>query len=99
MGSEKKMQIYGPSHVDGPQPINRPHAPVSSGAPKVDQGTPIGGDQLDISSTGQLVDKVHDLPDIRHDLVRNIRAAIADGTYETDGKLNVALDRLLDEIG
>jgi negative regulator of flagellin synthesis FlgM len=99
MGSEKKMQIYGPSHVDGPQSINRPHAPVTQKAPQVDRGTPVGGDQLDISSTAELVDKIHDVPDIRHDLVRDIRAAIADGTYETDGKLNVALDRLLDEIG
>ena len=28
-----------------------------------------------------------------------IRAALADGTYETADKLGVALDRLLDEIG
>jgi len=93
------MQIYGPSHVDGPQSINRPHAPVSTGPAKVDRGTPVGGDQLEISTAGQLVDTVHDLPEIRQDRVQEIRAAIADGTYETDGKLSTALNRLLDEIG
>ncbi|HOA53174.1 MAG TPA: flagellar biosynthesis anti-sigma factor FlgM [Thermogutta sp.] len=48
---------------------------------------------------GQLLDKVHDLPDIRADLVARIRAEIAAGTYETEEKLQVALERLLDEIG
>ena len=36
---------------------------------------------------------------IRQDVVSRIRAEIAAGTYETPGKLDVALDRLLDEIG
>jgi hypothetical protein len=30
--------------------------------------------------------------------VQDIRAALADGTYETDEKLDIALERLLDEI-
>jgi len=33
--------------------------------------------------------------DIRFDRVNTIRAAIADGTYETPDKLDAALDRLL----
>ena len=37
--------------------------------------------------------------DIRFDRVNAIRAAIADGTYETPEKLDIALDRLLDRIG
>ncbi len=36
--------------------------------------------------------------DIRFDRVNAIRAAIADGTYETPDKLDAALDRLLDSI-
>jgi len=31
--------------------------------------------------------------------VSALRQAIASGTYETDDKLDMALDRLLDEIG
>jgi hypothetical protein len=31
--------------------------------------------------------------------VQSIRAQIASGTYETTGKLDVAVNRLLDEIG
>jgi anti-sigma28 factor (negative regulator of flagellin synthesis) len=37
--------------------------------------------------------------DIRFDRVNAIRAAIADGSYETADKLDIALDRLLDRLG
>ena len=37
--------------------------------------------------------------DIRFDRVNAIRAAIADGTYETPEKLDLALERLLDRLG
>ena len=37
--------------------------------------------------------------DIRLDRVNAIRAAIADGSYETADKLDVALDRLLERLG
>ena len=37
--------------------------------------------------------------DIRFDRVNAIRAAIADGSYETPEKLDLALDRLLDRLG
>ena len=54
---------------------------------------------MDISPKAQVLSQVRDIPDIRHDRVAEIRAAIDSGTYETDEKLSVALDRLLDEIG
>jgi len=37
--------------------------------------------------------------DIRFDRVAAIKAAIADGSYETPDKLDVAIDRLLDRLG
>jgi anti-sigma28 factor (negative regulator of flagellin synthesis) len=37
--------------------------------------------------------------DIRFDKVNAIRAAIADGSYETPDKLDLALDRLLERLG
>ncbi len=35
---------------------------------------------------------------VRLGLVQSIQAAIAAGTYETDDKLDIALDRLLDDV-
>jgi len=92
------MQINGPARVHGAQPVGAPHtsrlsrpqAPSQSGAIQ---------DELQISDAGQLADKVRQLPEIRQDRVNAIRAQIAEGTYETDDKLELAMGRLLDEIG
>ncbi len=92
------MQIQGPAHLHGAQPINAPH--------RAAQRDPVAGtssltqvDQLDISQEADLVSRINSLPDVRADRVADLRAQIASGAYETDAKLDVALDRLLDEIG
>jgi negative regulator of flagellin synthesis FlgM len=66
--------------------------------PSVSEASPIQ-DELQLSDAGPLVDKVRDLPEIRQDRVDQIRAQIADGTYESEEKLEIAVGRLLDEIG
>lgn len=93
------MQIYGPSYIHSAHNVNGPH--TSRSAQNIGAAnTPAAiTDQLDISAAGQLADRMSEIPDIRQDRVSALRAAIANGTYETDDKLNVALDRLLDEIG
>ena len=91
------MEIHGPSHIHGPQSIKAPHRLQSVQAESTVDHTPI--DQVDISAEAQLIDQVHDIPDIRADRVSEIRAQIDAGVYETDEKLDVALGRLLDEIG
>ena len=92
------MQIYGPTHLHGPQAINAPHNARINQPTSASEAAPIQ-DELQLSEAGQLIGKAHDLPDVRWDRVNQIRTQIANGTYETDAKLNVALGRLLDEIG
>lgn len=92
------MQIYGPTHVHGTQAVNAPHRTQATQQTTANQGL-FGADQLDISHEANLVSQVRDLPDIRQDRVSEIRAAIESGVYETDEKLDIALDRLLAEIG
>ncbi|MAQ91131.1 MAG: flagellar biosynthesis anti-sigma factor FlgM [Rhodopirellula sp.] len=98
------MQING---INGAQPVN-PTSQVESA--KATQATSITTptDQVDISAEAELnsqtiemIDQlqIQDLPEIRTDRVAQIREAIESGTYETEEKLNVAIDRLLDEIG
>ena len=92
------MQINGPTHLHGPQAINSPHAAKASRpTPRAD--APREVDQLDISHEADLVSRIRDLPDIRADRVAEIRAQIESGAYETNDKLDIALDRLLDEMG
>ena len=91
------MQIYGPSQIHGAQPISGPHSSRSAQAPSAPGSSSIG-DRLDISEAGQLAGRLADVPEIRADRVRDLRAAIQNGTYETEAKLNTAVERLLDEI-
>ena len=96
------MQIYGPTHIHGPQPIGAPHTNRTSKPAEPDAAAPIS-DELDISpaaeETVRLVEQVKQVPEIRQDRVDEIRAQIAAGTYETDEKIQIAVERLLDEIG
>jgi negative regulator of flagellin synthesis FlgM len=92
------MHIYGPAHLHGAQPVSAPHAARIAKPEAPASNAPIQ-DELQISDAGRLVEQVNDLPDIRQDRVSEIRAQLASGTYETDEKLDIALGRLLDEIG
>lgn len=90
------MQIHGAHSVHGVHALQGPHtarAPQPASRP-----TPAGTDQLDISEAAQLASQVHDLPDIRSDLVARVKGEIARGTYETPDKFHTAVDRLLDEM-
>jgi negative regulator of flagellin synthesis FlgM len=56
-------------------------------------------DEVNISEGARLVEQVQQLPEMREDRVEAVRLQLAAGTYETDDKLNAAVERLLDEIG
>ena len=92
------MQIHGPVHVHGPHAINAPHHARSAQAPQTANRSS-GVDQVDISREADLVSRVKEIPEIRAERVAEIKAAIQSGQYETPEKLDIALDRLLDEIG
>lgn len=89
------MQIYGSSHVHGPQQLQGPHwnrgaSPASSAQ---------GADEVDISAAAEAAMSAGDVGDIRADLVARVRGEIAAGTYETPAKTAAAIERLFDEIG
>ncbi len=92
------MEIYGPGRIDGPQSVRAPHQ-ARSIEPQSSLDTLQGMDQIDLSAEAELVGRVGDVPDIRADRIAEIRAEIEAGVYETDEKLDVAVGRLLDEIG
>jgi negative regulator of flagellin synthesis FlgM len=91
------MEVYGAGGPQGPQPIYPrlaawsvdPGATVQASAPR---------DQVEISPLGQMLDGISRLPEIRQEKVEAIRRQIAEGIYETPEKLELALDRLLDEL-
>ena len=54
--------------------------------------------QDNVSLSVEAVQAAETVGDVRLDRVNSIRAAIADGSYETPEKLDVAIDRLLDRL-
>ncbi len=92
------MQIYGAAHLHGPQAIGAPHTTRATNSTSQVESPKIQ-DEVNISDAARLVEQAKQAPDIRQDRVQAIRAQIASGTYETTGKLDVAVNRLLDEIG
>ena len=92
------MHIYGPSHLHGPQPVNAPHTPRAAPPTAKTDSAPIR-DELEISDAARIAEQAQEVPEIRQERVDAIRAQIAAGTYETQDKLDAAVDRLLDEIG
>ena len=91
------MEVYGAGGTQGPQPIYPRLAALNiDPGHAVQAGTP--RDQVEISPLGQMLDGISRLPDIRHEKVEEIRRQIATGSYETPAKMELALDRLLEEL-
>jgi negative regulator of flagellin synthesis FlgM len=91
------MEIYGAGGTQGPQPIYPRLAAFSLDAGQtVHAGAP--RDHVEISPLGQMLDGIGQLPEIRHERVDEIRRQLATDSYETPEKLELALDRMLDEL-
>ncbi len=85
-------------------PIHRPTATTIEpqarpSRPQTHSQAPARGeDQVVLSDTAQLLSKLRELPDTRQDLVDRVRAAIADGTYESEDKVDAAIENLLEDL-
>ena len=60
---------------------------------------PGSADRVEVSEVARWLDEMNRLPAVREDRVAAARAAIANGNYDTDEKLSIALNRLIDDIG
>jgi negative regulator of flagellin synthesis FlgM len=72
------------------QPVSRQ---IPADAPKQQPAV----DKLDLSGVSHLLEALK-TNDIRADKVAAIKAQLEAGTYETDEKLDIAADRLLDDL-
>jgi flagellar biosynthesis anti-sigma factor FlgM len=54
-------------------------------------------DRVELSDRARLLDRMRDLPDVRQDRVDRVRAAIARGGYDSDMRINSAIDRLIEQ--
>jgi hypothetical protein len=86
------MDIGATGGVGGTHPLQGPHrmhklaaAAYSTGAGKADQ--------VDLSGPGTLISKALGLPSIRMDRVNEVKALIDSGRFETDARLEGALQK------
>lgn len=89
------MEIRGVSKLNvGPVP--------ATGSAKPTAGAPVNAagelDQVQISPAAKYLDQYNALPAVRADKVAAARQSIADGTMDSDAKLSIAIDRLLDDL-
>jgi anti-sigma28 factor (negative regulator of flagellin synthesis) len=85
------------NNVGANSPVQKVNTPpvqkeISAAAPKRSPA-----DRVELSGLGHLLGALK-TNDIRADKVAGIKAQIEAGTYEDDKKLNVAVDRLLDDL-
>ena len=92
------MHIYGPHSLHGPQAIGAPHSARTAKPASPAEGTAIK-DEINISDAARFIEQAAEAPEVRQNRIGSIKQQIADGTYETQEKLDVAVERLLDEIG
>lgn len=92
------MDVRGIGSVPGATPI-RPAAtpPVARDAGVAKPQFP--RDELELSATGKMLDQLSQNPNIRQERLAQIKAAIENGTYDTDEKLQAALNKMFDSMG
>jgi hypothetical protein len=88
-------------HVNGvpppaaPRPVD-PAAPITSGVEKVEP--PGVSDVVEISDVARLAAKLHEIPPVRTELIERVKAELVAGTYETHERLEITVERLMEEL-
>ena len=57
-----------------------------------------GHDRVELSRAAQLISRLNELPDIRHELVNRVRKEIANGSYETSEKIDLLMNNLAEDL-
>ena len=90
------MEIQGPGGVSGPDRAEPQRVPVTGSDPSVDVRTV--SDRVEISEEAKLLEKLSQIPDMRTERIDESRKLIESGEYETEERIRVAVERLLEEL-
>jgi len=90
------MNMSYPSRAKGDTNHSSARGEKHSGGKKTIGTSPRKQEELGLAAL--LLDRIKHLPDIRQDLCERIRRQIAEGTYETEQRLEIAAERLAEEI-
>jgi negative regulator of flagellin synthesis FlgM len=91
------MEVRGLSSASPMSPFSRPEAtPAPDQTASMAPTTP--KDEVEISEVGKMLDDASRTPGIRDQRLAQIKAAIEAGTYETPEKLELALNRMVEQL-
>lgn len=96
-GSSHPASTYGPGAAQGLRSTT--DAAARRAASTNTAATTRSGDRVEVSEVARWLEEMNRLPAIRENKVAAARAAIANGTLDSDEKLAVAVSRMIDEIG
>ena len=91
------MDVRGLSSARPMSPVSRPEV-TSAPTQTAPTGLASPRDEVEISSVGKLLDDASRTPGIREQRLAQIKSAIEAGTYETPEKLELALNRMLEDL-
>ncbi len=57
-----------------------------------------GEDRVEVSDVARLLSRLRELPAVRTELVDRVREEISQGRYETEEKLELAIDGLVEDV-
>jgi negative regulator of flagellin synthesis FlgM len=95
------MEVQGPGSLQRSVPISPVKSAPGQSTAGAKSQTPASSkpnDEVQISSAGQLLDKLSKSPEVRAERLAQIKAAIASGEYDSDEKLEAAMMSLLQSI-
>ena len=92
------MDVSGIGSVHHSAPIARAQATQQASLP-AETVRISTEDQVEISAAARLLDEASAISGVRAERLQAIKAAIEAGTYDTDVKLEAALERMINEIG
>jgi len=92
MNDINRINNYGGLRAIGQPQITDSQTP---GSPKPTEEKQ--ADQVEISQIALYMHQISQLPAVRAEKVDAVRQALADGSYDIEGKLPLALDRFLDD--
>ena len=104
------IHVNGVPPPTAPRPVD-PAAPMTAGVEKVEP--PGISDVVEISDVARLAAKLHEIPPVRtelvervfpvpqttpRELVERVKTELAAGTYETQERLEITVERLMEEL-
>ncbi|MEM9415848.1 MAG: flagellar biosynthesis anti-sigma factor FlgM [Planctomycetota bacterium] len=79
-----------PATLDAVAKTVRPDTPAKTNARQ--------DDRVELSNHARLLGKLNELPDIREGLVESVKSEIEAGRYETDERIEAAIEALVEDL-